>query len=274
MTTMTISYLACFVVSFSVAADDSVTTLFEQAETLSRSNQHVQAMAKIEQAVVQLDRAHATGENLEWGGMNGLRFAAQLAREDLLDYEKSFYFCDKLFELSDSDYWRVPARLQRALTYRAMGDFDKAQAEYDAIATSDARQQTLGIMPQAEMVYFDLGDKVRGRKRITEALMNDAINGRERFNTLRQCATRALADGDRDEALGWYALVEKLPFDKAEERARLLSQAWFEMGRIEETRGRSAEAKVHYRKAMELEQGEMRYRTRARDALESIEYFE
>jgi hypothetical protein len=46
------------------------------------------------------------------------------------------------------------------------------------------------------------------------------------------------------------------------------------MGQIEETRGRTSEAKVHYRKAMQLEDGEMRFRARARDALENIEYFE
>jgi hypothetical protein len=69
-------------------------------------------------------------------------------------------------------------------------------------------------------------------------------------------------------------MLEKLPFDKAEDRARYLSQAWYEMGKIEESRSRTAEAKAHYRKAMELEGGEMRYRARARDGLESIEYFE
>jgi tetratricopeptide (TPR) repeat protein len=114
----------------------------------------------------------------------------------------------------------------------------------------------------------------RGRKLLDSALMNEAVNGRERFNSLRNCAQRALARGQRDEALQWYAMLEKLPFVQAEERDRYLSQAWYEMGKIEESRGRIAQAKSLYRQAMERDGGEMRFRVRARDALESILYFE
>jgi tetratricopeptide (TPR) repeat protein len=256
------------------AAADEPGALFEQAERLSRSNQNVEAMAKCEEAVTELDRLHAAGESISWQGRNGLRFAARLAREDFLDYEKSFFFCDKLFELADTDYWRVPARLERAMTYRAMGAFKKAQGEYDAIATADQRQRASAILPQAEMVYFEMGDETRGRELIVEALMNKDVHDRGRFNSLRKCAQEAMSKGHRDKAIEWYAMLEKLPFNKAEDRARYLSQAWYEMGKIEESRGRTAEAKAHYRKAMELKGGEMRYRARARDGLESIEYFE
>ena len=83
-----------------------------------------------------------------------------------------------------------------------------------------------------------------------------------------------MSKGQQDEALRWYAMLEKSPFEKPDERDRYLSEAWYEMGRIEETRGRTAAAKNHYRRALELEDGEMRYRARSRDALESIEYFE
>jgi tetratricopeptide (TPR) repeat protein len=259
--------------TFSAAADEPG-ALFNEAEQLSRSNQKEEAMAKCEEAVAEIDRARAAGESISWQGRNGLRFAARLAREDFLDYERSFFFCDKLFELADTDYWRVPARLERAMTYRALGEFKKAQREYDAIAAADPRQRASAILPQAEMVYFEMGDETRGRELIVEALMNKDIHGRERFNSLRKCAQEAMSKGRRDKAIEWYAMLEKLPFDKAEDRARYLSQAWYEMGKIEESRSRTAEAKAHYRKAMELEGGEMRYRARARDGLESIEYFE
>jgi tetratricopeptide (TPR) repeat protein len=248
--------------------------LFEEAERLSRSGQNIEAMAKVEEAVAEIDRAHAAGEQISWQGRNGLRFAARLAREDFLDYEESFRFCDKLFELADTDYWRVPARLERAMTYRAMGNYEKAQAEYDAIAKADQRRRTSALMPQAEMAYFDVGDRERGRKLMVAALMNQDIHGRERFGALRKCAQEAMSRGRREEALKWYAMLEKLPFDKAEERARFLSRAWYEMGKIEESLGRTAEAKAHYRRAMDLDDGQMRFRARARDALESIEYFE
>jgi tetratricopeptide (TPR) repeat protein len=270
---MTIPHLTCLVLSLAAAADDPG-KLFDQAEALARSHRTAEAMAKVEEAAAEIDRARAAGEDISWQGMNGLRFAARLAREDFLDYKKSLYFCDKLADLSDSDYWMVPARLERALTYRAAGDFEKAQREYDAIAAADERQRPSGILPQAEMVYFDMGDEGRGRALMVEALMNQDINGRERFNTLKKCVQRAMSQGDRDRALQWYAMLQKLPFDTAEARAAVLSQAWYEMGRIEESLGRTDAAKALYRKAVESENGEMRYRVRARDALESIEYFE
>lgn len=257
-----------------VAAADDAAALFEQAERLSRSNQKVEAMAKVEEAVAEIDRAHAAGEEISWQGWNGLRFAARLAREDFLDYEKSLSFCDKLFQLSDNDYWRVPARLDRALTYRAMGDFEKARQQYDAIAATDERYRASMLLPTAEMVLLDMGERDQGTALLKDALLNEAVNARERVNALRNCAQNAMAKGRREEALQWYAMLEKLPFSKAEERERFLSQACYEMGKIEESRGRTDEAKAHYRRAMQLQSGEMRYRARARDALEGIEYFE
>lgn len=256
------------------AAADEPAQLFEQAERLARSNQHAEAMAKVEEAVAELDRARAADAEISWQGRNGLRFAARLAREDFLDYKKALDFSNKLLEMADSDYWMVPARLDRAMTYRAMGDFTKAQAEYDIIASADERQRASALVPRAEMVYFDLNDLSRGRKLIVEALKNGDVNGRERFSLLRKCAQDAMSKGQREQAIAWYAMLPELPFDKAEERARFLSEAWYEMGKIEESRGRTVEAKAHYRKAMESKDGQMRYRARARDALESIEYFE
>lgn len=264
--------LACFLTSPAVADDPA--ELFQEAENLARSHRQAEAMAKVEAAVAALDRARAAGGDISWQGLNGLRFAARLAREDFLDYDKSFTFCDKLQELADSDYWLVPARLERALTYRAMGEFGQAQHEYDLIATADQRQRTSAMLPQAEMVYFDIGDRQRGRTLLIEAFMNESINDRERFGTLRRCGEAALSQGDRDQALEWYALLEKMPLKKAEDRERFLSQVWYAMGRIEESRGGTQEAKRYYRQAMALSDGEMRFRARARDALERIEYFE
>ncbi|MBD3265028.1 hypothetical protein GF373_00030 [bacterium] len=256
------------------AAGDDPAALFKEAETLARQNQNAAAMAKVEEAVKELDRAHAANEDIRWQGRNGLRFAAKLARENFLDYKKALFFSDKLFELADNEYWRVPARLDRALTYRAMGDFEKAQQEYDAIAQTDERYRKAAMLPQAEMVYFDMGEKQRGKALLLAALQEESINGRERFNTLRACAEQAMIEGRREKALAWYALFETLPFENADVRTRYLSRVWYEMGQIQESLGRTAEAKNSYRKAMKLENGEMRYRARARDALESIEYFE
>ena len=263
----------CMLVSVA-AADDPVKDLLNEAESLARSKRNVEAMDKVEAAIVLVDRKVAAGESISWSGMNGFRFAAKLAREAFLDYKKALAFSEKQLRYTDNDYWRVPARLEMAMTYRAMRDFKKAQQMYDTIAATDERYQANMAMPQAEMVYFDMSDEEKGRELLESALQNADINPRERFGTIRKCATQAMTDGRREVALRWYALTEKMPIEKVEERARFLSQALYEMGRIEECRGRAAEAKSLYHKAMELEDGEMRYRARARDALESIEYFE
>ncbi len=96
-----------------LAADDAA-QLIEQAEQLARSKQIAAALEKIDAAVAEMDHTQAAEERISWQGMNGLRFAAQLAHDELLDYDKAFTYCDKLTELADSDYWRVPAQLERA----------------------------------------------------------------------------------------------------------------------------------------------------------------
>ena len=82
------------------------------------------------------------------------------------------------------------------------------------IATADQRQRASAILPQAEMVYFEMGDETRGRELIVEALMNKDVHDRERFNSLRKCAQEAMSKGHRDKAIEWYAMLEKLPFNK------------------------------------------------------------
>ncbi len=155
-----------------------------------------------------------------------------------------------------------------------MAEYAKAQRVYDEIAQADPRQRLAGMIPQAEMVYFELGDQARGQALIAEALSQQDINARERFNVIVKCARAALADGQRELALRWFARADKLPVAKTHEKQQFLSQAWFEMGRIEESRGRLDAAKKLYRQAMQLPDGNMQLRVRARDALESIQYFE
>lgn len=271
---MTATCFACYLWALSIAGADQTEALFQEAEQLARSNQNAAALAKAEEAIREITRMHEANEDLPWHAMNGVRWTAQLLREDFLDYDKSLEYCQRILKYADSDYWRVPAWLEMAMTYRAKRDFAEAQRLYDVVAGLDERYRSRMLIPQAEMTYFEIGDRVKGRQLLQNALTNEAINGRERFNSLRNCASKALADGRREEAIRWYAMVDKLPFSKAEERAKFLSQAWYEMGKIEESRGRTAEAKTHYRNAMELDDGDMRFRTRSRDALESIEYFE
>ncbi|MBN2452446.1 MAG: hypothetical protein JXR77_18820 [Lentisphaeria bacterium] len=248
--------------------------LFRECEALSRTNRKTEALAKAEEAAAELDRAATAKEKISRGAMEGLRLAARLAREDFLDHAKSLHFCERMTACADSDYWRVPARLETALTYRAMGDFAKAREQYDAIAAADERYRAAMLLPRAEMVRFDMGDRQRGTELLEEALRNEAVNGRERYTALTRCAEGAVAEGRRDEALRWYAMAENLPNRKPEERTAFLPRVWYEMGRLEEGLGHTAAAKDFYRRAMDLHGGDMRWRARARDALEAIEYFE
>jgi len=248
--------------------------LFKEAEQLARQNQAEASLAKSDEGVVQLDAAVAAGQKLNRPSFDGLRRASQIARDALLDYERALGYANKLLALADSDYWRTPARLEIAGIYRAQGDFAKAAEVYDSIVAGDARYVPQALIPQAEMVYFDQGDVERGQPMLEAALMTQAINIRERQNALLRYAARAVDQGDVDDALAWYAMAEKLPADKPEDRDRALSRVWLEMGRIEESRGRTDAAKELYRKAMELSDGEMRFRVQARDALEGIDYFE
>jgi hypothetical protein len=78
----------------------------------------------------------------------------------------------------------------------------------------------------------------------------------------------------RAEAMNWYAMIERMPDSREKDHLRYLTIAWYEMGTIEESRGRTDAAKALYRKALQLKGGHLSYRVRARDAIESIEYFE
>ncbi|GEM_PF-2740762 len=257
------------------ANGQSAANLFQEAETLGRDNRKQEALAKIEAAVAELQRIRTAGQQLEYADYDRLRSAVRMLRENFADYDRALFYCEKLFALATDEGWQVNARLERALTYRAMQEFDKAQAEYDAIAAADdPRNRAVGLLPQAEMVYFDLHDEKRGRPLMVAALKNGVINGYLRFSALRNCAQQALAQGRFEDALRCYAMIEEMPFDNPRERAGFLSWAWYEMGQIEETRGRIAQAKSYYRRTVELTDGEMRFRARARDALEGIEYFE
>ena len=73
---MTLPLFASLVLSL-LAATDKPGALFAEAEQLSRSNRKVEAMAKVEAAIAEIERAHAAGEDISWQGMNGFRFAAQ-----------------------------------------------------------------------------------------------------------------------------------------------------------------------------------------------------
>ena len=247
---------------------------FKEARDLSRRRMNGEALVVLEKGIAELERAAAAGEKIGRSGMDGLLLAARICREDNLDYDKALAYAQRMLSCADNDYWRIPARLDMALTYRAMGDFEKAKQEYDTVAAADERYSVRGLLPRAEMHLYDLKDAERGEKMLREALMNGALPVWERSHALMRAAGHCTAEGHMEQALEWYALIEKMPVEKEADRLRLLTQGLYETGRILESLGRTREAGGYYRKAVDLEGGDMRLRARARDALESLEYFE
>jgi len=251
--------------------------LLKEARTLaqkSRNKLDPKALAKVEAAVQELDAAAAAGGEIGRSAFEGLKWAAQRAREDLGDNEKSLFLCRKMIGYGGRGNRKLDAQLEMALTYRAMRDFKKAQQLYDALAAESPRYNSAVLLPVAVMTFVEMGDKQRGRKLLEDALMNEDISNLGRYRVVTDLAKRALSEGRRAEAIAWYAKIEKMPDDKPQFHLRYLTIAWYEMGRIEESFGRTKAAKALYRKAMDLEGGDISWRVRARNAIESIEYFE
>jgi tetratricopeptide (TPR) repeat protein len=251
--------------------------LFKEARQLvskNRNRMNEAALAKVEAAVEELDKAVAAGAEADWKMLSEVAWAAERSRENLGAYEKSLHFARMMMKLDKRGGRHRDARLQMAMTYRAMRDFKKAQETYDAIVAAKADDRVHILLPMAEMVYVEMGEKKRGRQLVDEALMNEKVANYARYRFVMDRAKHALSEGRRDEAIRWYGMVETMPDAKEKDRHRYLSQAWYEMGKIEESFGRPDKAKTLYRKAMALEGGNMHYRTLARNAIEGIEYFE
>ncbi len=251
--------------------------LFKQAHKLADRNRrkvNPDAMAKIEQAVKALDAGVADGEEVPGNLYRDLQWAAEKAREDMLAHEKSLAYARRMIKYDETGRRKRDARLQMAATYRAMKKYDKARELYDAIVADNPDDKEYIALPRAEMVYLEIGDKKRGRKLLDAALMNKEVWGIARYRFAMGLAERALFQGRREAALAWYGLIEKMPDEKPRDHKRHVTRAWYEMGKIQESFGRTDAAKALYRKARDLEGGDMGYRVRARDAIESIEYFE
>ena len=229
------------------------------------------ALPKVDEAVAELDTVLAAKQRVSRRSFEGLFWAAAGARDDLMDFEKSLALYQKILDYRDRGQWDRNAKLGMARTYRAMRQFDKAKALYDAVAVENEAET---LLPVAEMTLVDLGQTDKGLKLYEAALMNEKIHPAVRYRTAFDLAARALREGKRDEALAWYAKVEAMPCSSDRDRMRYLPMAWIAMGQVEQSRGALDKAKALYAKARDLEGGEMRYRVEARGAIENIEYFE
>jgi len=151
--------------------------------------------------------------------------------------------------------------------------FAEAEALYDEVAKVDERRAREVLLPRALLIYRTMGDTARGLPLLKQVLATEGIEARLRYDVLFDEGRRTLARGDRDGAIAWLAQVESLPA-KPTDQARAWSRALVELGQIAESRADTATAKQHYQRALDLTDGDIGARLRAREALESIRYFE
>ncbi len=258
-----------------VSTDDHGYALFKKAELLNDSGRPGKAVEQAEQGLKLYDQAAQTkGRGLGWHQNNLIKWAGALARDNLMAFDKAHTFFDKLIAFNEGDYWKIPALMEKALTYRKQGQYDKAEALYTGIAEESERSRPQIALPIAEMVYYDIKDRDRGLELLKQAFANENVAGYIRYPALFRLVQQFERENQTDAALEWLAAVSDLPNKREEEAARYATQAYYEMARIHQMRNEIEQAKEWYRKAMNMENGHMQYRVRARNALEDIAYFE
>jgi len=248
--------------------------LLRQARILERQRHLSEAMTRAVAALAEFDHSQEAGLDLDWQTMDGLRWAGALARDVMLDHTQAMVFFNRMMSYTEGDYWMVPARLERALTYRQEGQFTEAQAEYETIDRADERYRSRSLLPRAEMVYYEMGRQEQGMHLFGMALETEAIRASERYRALFKLADHLCVQGQSQVALAWYERYAIMPKAPEKEVTRYRATVYGRMGQIHASLGNRSEAKRRYRQAMNLEGGDMRSRVLARNAWEDLLYFE
>lgn len=203
----------------------------------------------------------------------GLRWAAGLARrqEDLAVAER---LLGVLGASSTEREWIEGARLDLAAVRRVQKRWAEADAIYAELMTSkDTRLAGEAQLNRAFLAYRDQGDVAKGLPLVEAALRNEQALFGQRVEAAMTEARRLLGLGDRAAAIAWFARVEGIPGGKAE-ALRALSQALVEMGQVAESASDKVAAKGYYQRALEIADGDLEARLRARDAIKDMRYFE
>ncbi|MFP4380129.1 MAG: tetratricopeptide repeat protein [Candidatus Sumerlaeia bacterium] len=244
------------------------------AKSYSDVNEPKKMAEYAEMALEQYDNA-AADANFGYHTVNDIKWAGAQIRDTLLDYDKAMRFFSKMQEYTEGDYWAVPSDLEVAATLRKQGEYAKASDLYDSIAElEDKRYSSRALMPKAEMILYDMDNEERGLMMMQRALESDEIHTHERYRALLRLAKKMSDEGKRNAALEWYANNLQLPGANERDVNRFSATIYLEMGRLYQSMGKTEKAKEMYRKARDLEGGEMSSRVQARDAIEDIEYFE
>lgn len=248
-----------------------------QARVYERMNQPVKALELAESALESFDQAFNQGEqNFSWDTMNNIKWAGALARDVVLDNAKAVMIFEKMEKYAgDSTYWSVPAQMEIALVARNKKEFEKASEIYEEIEKIEEGRHLGKVLPaRAAMVFYDMDDKSRGKELMQSVITSEEVHHIQRYRTMLEIAQYYVDRGKYQEALDWLEENMVLPHQPEKSITTFKSTILYRMGQIYERMGDKEKAKEHYRKAMNVEGGEMRDRINARDALESILYFE
>jgi tetratricopeptide (TPR) repeat protein len=159
----------------------------------------------------------------------------------------------------------------QALVFARRGEYEQADTLMQELA--DLGEGRSVSIDHALLVLNSIGDRERGMAMLDAALADEKLHFMGRIKALEGQAERALARGDREEAIAWYLRVGDLPGADSHIKERM-SLTYLKIGNIIENTGDLEGAKQWYRKALANEQGDEGARVRARNAIEEIEYFE
>jgi len=247
------------------------TARLQQMRIHDRNRRTAEALAALEQALPLSEAAATAAWKFRWDTLDNLRWGAGFARRQQL-IPLAERAIAALTAAGDAG-WATNAKLELAAVRADQKRFAEAEALYDEVAKVDERRAREVLLPRALLIYRTMGDTARGLPLLKQVLATEGIEARLRYDVLFDEGRRTLARGDRDGAIAWLAQVESLPAKPADQ-ARAWSRALVELGQIAESRADTATAKQHYHRALDLTDGDIGARLRAREALESIRYFE
>lgn len=215
----------------------------------------------------------AAGADFGWWGTDTLHWASEFAQRNGRP-DDALRFAETLTIVAGKDRgWLSIARMDAAGALARQGKLAEADAIYSELIASGEERASEALLRRALLQLHEIGDRALGQKLLEQALLNERIAGWRRFNEAFDEAGRALGAGERDRAEAIYQLILRIP-SSAEEQASRRSGALLALGRIAESRGDQAKAKQFYEQARDNAGGNPGERAQARNALESIRYFE
>lgn len=256
-----------------VAPQQRAAALRAIAGALDRARRQREAAAGLPRLLQAWEQAVQAGWKPDWGALDGLRWAAQLARRtgDLATAEAA---ASQLAAIAPDAGWKATAGNELAAVRCAQRRWDEAEALYAGLAgDADPRRAGEARLALAFVVYRDRGDAARGLPLVEAALAEAATPFPARAAAATAEARRLLEAGDRAGAAVWFARIEGLPGPDPE-RAKAWSQALVALGEIAESRADAAAAQGFYARALAMPDGDAGARVRARNAIEDIRYFE